>query len=88
MALTLHLGGVGKYVRQIWGWSVHFWESGDLHTLAATLIASHVVLHTMEFLEDTKEIVEVFEAHIFNTKVVYNKAELDEPPFVAPETRS
>ncbi len=27
----LHLGGVGKYVSQIWGWSVHSRESGDLH---------------------------------------------------------
>ncbi len=32
----LHLGGVGKYLSQIWGWSVHSRESGDLHTLAAT----------------------------------------------------
>jgi hypothetical protein len=31
----LHLGGVGKYVSQIWGLSVHPQESGDLHTLAA-----------------------------------------------------
>jgi hypothetical protein len=30
---VLHLGGVGKYVSQIWGWSVHSWESGDLHTV-------------------------------------------------------
>jgi hypothetical protein len=30
MALVLHLGGVGKYVSQIWGWSVHAWESRDL----------------------------------------------------------
>ncbi len=49
-------------------------------------IADHVLLHTMEFLEDTKEVVEVFKAHIFNTKVVYNKAELDGPSFVVPET--
>ncbi len=26
----LHLGGVGEYVSQIWGWSVHSRESGDL----------------------------------------------------------
>ncbi len=32
----LHLGGVGEYVSQIRGWSVHSRESGDLHTLAAT----------------------------------------------------
>jgi hypothetical protein len=42
---------------------------------ASKFIAGHVVLHTMEFLEDTKELVEVFKAHVFNTKVVYDKAE-------------
>ncbi len=53
---------------------------------ACKFIASHVVLHAMEFLEDTKEVVEVFRAHVFDTKVVYNEAELDGSPFVAPET--
>jgi hypothetical protein len=28
---VLHLGGVGKYVSLIWGWSIHSRESGDLH---------------------------------------------------------
>jgi hypothetical protein len=54
---------------------------------ASKFIACHVVLHTMEFLEDTKEVVEVFQAHIFDTKVVYNETELDESPFLVPETR-
>jgi hypothetical protein len=40
----------------------------------------------MEFLEDTEEVVEVFQAHVFNTKVVYNETELDGSPFVVPET--
>jgi hypothetical protein len=53
---------------------------------ARKFIAGHVILHAMEFLEDTEEVVEVFKAHIFNTKVVYDKAELDGSPFVAPET--
>jgi hypothetical protein len=44
-------------------------------------------LHAIEFLEDTEEVVEVFKAHLFNTKVVYDKAELDGSPFVVPETR-
>jgi hypothetical protein len=52
---------------------------------ACKLITGHVVLHAMEFLEDTEEIVEVFKTHIFNTKVVYDNAELDGLPFVAPE---
>jgi hypothetical protein len=53
---------------------------------ASKFIASHVVLDAMEFLEDAKEVVEVFQAHIFNAIVVYNKAELDGSPFVATET--
>ncbi len=38
IALMLNLGGVDECVSQIRGWSVHSWESGDLHTLAATFI--------------------------------------------------
>jgi len=38
LALVLHLGGVGEYVRLIWAWSIHNQESRDLHTLAATFI--------------------------------------------------
>jgi hypothetical protein len=45
-------------------------------------------LHTIEFLEDFKEIVEVFNTYIFNAKVFDNVAELDGMPFVAPETWS
>jgi hypothetical protein len=55
----------------------------NVHT--SKFIACHVVLHDMEFLEDTKEVVEVFKAHVLNTKVVYNEAELDGSPFVVPE---
>jgi hypothetical protein len=53
---------------------------------ASKFIASNVVLDVMEFLEDTKEIVEVFQAHVFDAKVLYDEAELDGSPFVAPET--
>jgi hypothetical protein len=55
---------------------------------ASKFIAGHVVLHAMEFLEDAEEVVvEVFQAHVFDTKVVYNETELDGSPFVAAETR-
>jgi hypothetical protein len=57
-----------------------------LNVNACKFIAGHVVLHTMEFLEDTEEVVEMSKAHIFNTKDLYSKAELDGPPFVVPET--
>jgi hypothetical protein len=38
----------------------------------------------MKFLEEVKEMVEVFNAHVFHTKVINNEAELDGWPFVAP----
>ncbi len=50
-------------------------------------IASHVALDPMEFLEKIKKMVEVFDPNIFNPKVIYNEAELDGAPFVAPEAR-
>ncbi len=53
---------------------------------ARKFIAGHVVLDTMEFLEDTEEVVEVFQAHVFDAKVTYNEAELDGSLFVVPET--
>jgi hypothetical protein len=40
----------------------------------------------MEFLEKIKEMIEVFDSNIFDPKVIYNEAELDGAPFVAPET--
>ncbi len=52
------------------------------------LVTCHVELHRMIFLEEVQEMVEVFDTHIFNTKVIDNEAELDGSPFVAPETRS
>jgi hypothetical protein len=48
--------------------------------------ASHVELHTMEFLEELQEVVEMLNANVFDTKVIHNEAELKRMPFVAPET--
>ncbi len=39
----------------------------------------------MEFLEQIKEMVEVFDPNIFDPKVIYDEAELNGAPFVAPE---
>jgi hypothetical protein len=54
---------------------------------ACQFVASHVELHTMEFLEELQEVVEILNANIFDTKVIHNEAELKQTPFVAPETR-
>ena len=41
----------------------------------------------LEFPENVQEVVEVFDSNIFYAKVIYDEAELDRTPFVAPETR-
>ena len=51
------------------------------------LISGHVELDPVEFLENLQEVIEVFDSNIFDTKVIHDEAELDGPPFVAPETR-
>ena len=50
-------------------------------------ISSHVELDPTEFLEKIKEMVEVFDSNILDPKVIYDEAELDGVPFVAPEAR-
>ena len=51
------------------------------------LISGHVELDPVEFLENIQEVVEVFDSNVFYTKVIYDEAELDGMPFVAPESR-
>ena len=57
----------------------------DMYT--CKLISGHVALDPVEFLENIQEVVEVFDSNIFHTKVIYNEAKLDGPPFVVPEVR-
>ena len=51
-------------------------------------VTCHVELYTVKFLEKVQEMIEVFDSHVFNTKVINYETELDGSPFVAPETRS
>ncbi len=51
---------------------------------AGKLVTCHIELHPMMFLEEVKEMVELFNAHVFHIKVIYDEAELDGSPFVAP----
>jgi len=51
------------------------------------LVPCHVELYSMKFLENIKEVIEVFYSNIFYSKVINNEAELDGTPFVAPEAR-
>ena len=52
------------------------------------LVACHVELYTVKVPEKVQEMIEVYDSHVFNTKVINYEAELDGLPFVAPETRS
>ena len=54
---------------------------------AIKLIPGHVALDPVIFLENIKEVVEVFNSNIFYPKVINNETELDGTPFVVPETR-
>jgi hypothetical protein len=45
------------------------------------------MLNWIGFLENIKEVVEVWDSNIFYPKVINNEAELDGTPFVAPEAR-
>jgi hypothetical protein len=54
---------------------------------ACQFVASHVELHTMEFIEELQEVVKMLNANVFDTKVIHNEAELKQTPFVVPETR-
>jgi hypothetical protein len=57
----------------------------DVNT--SKLISGHVDLYPVKFLENIKEVVEVFDSNLINTKVINNETELDVTPFVVPETR-
>ncbi len=52
------------------------------------LVTCHVELHTMKFLAQLQEIIEVFDFHVFDSKVVNYETELDRLPFAVPEPRS
>ena len=51
------------------------------------LVPCHVELYFMKFLENIKEVIEVFYFDIFYSKVINNEAESDGTLFVAPEAR-
>ncbi len=51
------------------------------------LVTCHVELYSVKFLEKVQKMIEVFDSHIFNTKVINYEVELDGLPYVAPETR-
>ncbi len=42
--------------------------------------------HVEYYLEDTEEVVEVFQVHVFDAKVVNDESELNGSLFVVPET--
>ena len=55
---------------------------------AGQFISGHVELYPMVLLEKVKEEVEMFDADVFDSKVINDEAELEGSPFVAPKPRS
>jgi hypothetical protein len=54
---------------------------------ASKLVSRDVALNPVKFLENVKEVVELFDSNIFYPKVINNETKLDGTPFVVPETR-
>ena len=48
------------------------------------LVPCHVALYSLVLFEEIQQVVEVFQANIFHTKVIHKEAKLDRPPFVTP----
>jgi hypothetical protein len=54
---------------------------------AGKFVSGHVTLHTMEFFKWLQKKVEMFNANVFDTKVIHDEAELEWTPFVVPKSR-
>ncbi len=52
------------------------------------LIPCHVALYSVVLLEEIQQVVEMFNANVFDTKVVHKEAKLDRPTFVTPQSRN
>ncbi len=52
---------------------------------AHNLVACHISLDLVVPLQDQEEMVEVLDAHLFNSKTIDDEAKLYWPPFVFPK---
>ncbi len=55
---------------------------------AHNFVPRHIGLDLMVLLQELKEVVEMLNARILNTKVIHDEAKLDRTPLVSPKTRS
>jgi hypothetical protein len=55
---------------------------------AGKFVSSNIELDPVVSLEKVQEEVEMFNADVFDTKVIHDEAELERPPFVMPKPRS
>ncbi len=55
---------------------------------ARNFVPHHIGLDLMVLFQELKEVVEMLNAHILNTKVIHDEAKLDRTPLVSPKTRS
>ncbi len=54
---------------------------------AGKFVTGHVTLYTVEFFKYHQQKVEMFNANVFNTKVIHDEAKLEQTLFMAPKSR-
>ncbi len=54
---------------------------------AGKFVSGHVTLHTVEFFKELQQKVEIFNADVFDTKVIHNEAKLEWMPLMVPKSR-
>ncbi len=54
---------------------------------ARNFVPRHIGLDLIVLFQELKEVVEMLNAHILNTKVIHDEAKLDWTPLVFPKTR-
>ena len=53
---------------------------------ADKFVSGHVTLHTVQFFKELQQKVEMFNANVFDTKIIHNEAKLELMPFMAPKS--
>ncbi len=53
---------------------------------AGKFVSGHVTLYIMDFFKELQQKVEMFNAPVFDTKVIHDEAKLEWMPFMAPKS--
>jgi hypothetical protein len=54
---------------------------------ACNFVVCHIGLDLVVLFQEREEVVEMFDAHVLNTKVISDEAKLDRTPLVSPKSR-